>query len=143
MGSPGKGSPPGQVSHWDRYPIGVGIPLGQAFPGASMGPTYTLCTVTPHLSDGLQPLSPRQARGEPQGHGDIQSWGVGREPSLSGDPQIHQHPPAVGVPAAWAAPRPEPGTSWGPWSSVTSKGCGMTLPPPKISPGADSGKVDV
>lgn len=67
--------------------------------------------------------------------------GTSKPPSLRlGDPQPGAHL-SLGSPQPGLSPRA--GNLSGPLRLCRIKGCGMTLPPPEISRGADSGKVDV
>lgn len=57
--------------------------------------------------------------------------------------QAGQCPGTPGGPHSPGCPAAGAGNLTGPLEIRSIKGCGMTLPLPKISPRADSGKVDV
>lgn len=140
----------GMPQDWHPPPPGIGVPPAPASlrdghcprmgtPGTGIPPGRGPTGVGIHW-DGDPPGGHPPGTGiTPTGCSDIQPQGAGRELALPGAPRS-QGGGCGGVPTARAAPWPEPGTSRGP-SGIT--GCGMTLPPPKISPGADSGKIDV
>lgn len=112
----------GRASFWDRYPTGMGFPPRWAPP----------CDRHPWGGHRVHTSTPAPWL-HTWGHQNLHLcvWGT-----PSPVPTCHRGPHSLGSP-------PRAGNPSGPLRLCRIKGCGMTLPPPEISRGADSGKVDV